>query len=144
MTNLDVRLKKWMKQEIEGLLEQIKHNDFMSKKHKKTCRYLNYFEYLLILTSAVTGCVSISSGFILLIDIPVGIKNSAVQLKICVITSGIKKYQSVIKKNSKKNGKTLLLGKAKLNTNKFLKFLIMTNLFQLENMLGEHNKLKEE
>ena len=144
MTNLDVRLKKWMKQEIEGLLEQIKHNDFMSKKHKKTCRYLNYFEYLLILTSAVTGCVSISSGFILLIDIPVGIKNSAVQLKICVITSGIKKYQSVIKKNSKKNDKTLLLGKAKLNTNKFLKFLIMTNLFQLENMLGEHNKLKEE
>ena len=133
-----------MKQEIEGLLEQIKHNDFMSKKHKKTCRYLNYFEYLLILTSAVTGCVSISSGFILLIDIPVGIKNSAVQLKICVITSGIKKYQSVIKKNSKKNDKTLLLGKAKLNTNKFLKFLIMTNLFQLENMLGEHNKLKEE
>ena len=144
MTNLDVRLKKWMKQEIEGLLEQIKHNDFMSKKHKKTCRYLNYYEYLLILTSAVTGCVSISSGFILLIDIPVGIKNSAVQLKICVITSGIKKYQSVIKKNSKKNDKTLLLGKAKLNTNKFLKFLIMTNLFQLENMLGEHNKLKEE
>ena len=41
------------------LLDEIKHNDLMSKKHKKTCKYLNYVEYLLILVSTVTGCVSI-------------------------------------------------------------------------------------
>ena len=33
----------------------------MSKKHKKVCANSNYFEYLLILASAITGCVSISA-----------------------------------------------------------------------------------
>ena len=33
----------------------------MSKKHKKGCTALNDIERLLILTSAVTGCVSISA-----------------------------------------------------------------------------------
>ena len=31
----------------------------MTKKHKKACTTLNYIEHLLILTSVVTGCVSI-------------------------------------------------------------------------------------
>ena len=31
----------------------------MSEKYKKTCKYLNYVEYLLISISIVTGCVSI-------------------------------------------------------------------------------------
>ena len=35
------------------------------------------------------------------LDIPVGITNSAVRIKICVITAGIKK--SVIKKKGQKN-----------------------------------------
>ena len=34
----------------------------MSKKHKKGCTALNDIERLLILTSAVTGCVSISAS----------------------------------------------------------------------------------
>ena len=33
----------------------------MSEKYKKTCKYLNYAEHLLILASTVTGCVSISA-----------------------------------------------------------------------------------
>ena len=33
----------------------------ISKKYKKTCMALNYIEHLLILASAVTGCVSISA-----------------------------------------------------------------------------------
>ena len=33
----------------------------MSEKHKKTCKYLNYVEDLLILASTVVGCVSISA-----------------------------------------------------------------------------------
>ena len=31
----------------------------MSKKHKKFCATLDYIEYCLILTSAITGCISI-------------------------------------------------------------------------------------
>ena len=33
----------------------------MSEKRKNVCMTLNYIENLLILTSAVTGCVSISA-----------------------------------------------------------------------------------
>ena len=33
----------------------------MPEKYKKTCKYLNYVEHLLILVSTITGCVSISS-----------------------------------------------------------------------------------
>ena len=33
----------------------------MSQKHKNVCKVLHYIEYLLILASKVTGCVSISA-----------------------------------------------------------------------------------
>ena len=62
----------------------------MSKKYKKTCKYLNYGENLLILASTVTGCVSISA-FASLVAIPAGITSSALGIKICPITAGIKK-----------------------------------------------------
>ena len=42
------------------LLEEIEHNDLMSEKHQRTCKYLNYVEQLVILASKITGCVSIS------------------------------------------------------------------------------------
>ena len=38
-------------------LEEINHTYSMSKRHQKTCKFLNYVELLLILASAVTGCV---------------------------------------------------------------------------------------
>ena len=50
----------------------------MSEKYKKTCKYLNYVEHLLILPSTVTGCISSFSSASL---IPVGIKSSAVGIK---------------------------------------------------------------
>ena len=86
--------------QINNLSDEIKHNDLMSEKYKRTCKYFNYVENLLILTSAVTGCVSISV-FASLVDAPVGITSSAVGIKICAITTGIKKYKSTIKKEEK-------------------------------------------
>ena len=62
----------------------------MSEMHKKTCKYWNYVEHLLILVSTVTSCVS-SSAFASLVAIPVGILSSEVGIKICAITAGIKK-----------------------------------------------------
>ena len=53
----------------------------MSKKHKKTCRILNYIEFFIILAFAVTGCVSIST-FNYLVGIPIGIAIFVVGLKI--------------------------------------------------------------
>ena len=64
----------------------------MSEKYKKAAEYLNYVEHLIILVSAVTGCFSISA-FTSLICVPVGIISSAVGIKICAITAGIKKYK---------------------------------------------------
>ena len=62
------------------------------KSIKKTCKYLNYVEHLLILASAITGCVSISA-FTPLVAILVGIRSSVVGIKICTISAGIKKYR---------------------------------------------------
>ena len=65
----------------------------MSKKHKKKIRSLNYFEHFILFVSAVIGCFSISA-FASLVDVPVGIANSAVGL---TIRAGIRKYKSIIK-----------------------------------------------
>ena len=73
------------------------HYELKNKKHKKV---LNYIEHSLILISTVTGCVSIFD-FASLVGIPMGITSTAVELKICVITAGIKKYESIIKKKEK-------------------------------------------
>ena len=61
-------------------LDEIKNNDLVSEKYKKTCKYLNYFQQLLILASVVTGFVS-SSAFASLVYVPVAIMSSAVGMK---------------------------------------------------------------
>ena len=87
----------------------------MSEKHKKTCKYLNCVERLLILVSTVTGCVSISA-FVSLFCASVVITSSAIGLKICAITAGINKYKSIIKKKKNKYDEIVLLGKTKLSS----------------------------
>ena len=84
----------------------------MIKKQKKVFVILKYIEILFILVSRVTGCVTISA-FAFLICVLMGITSSTIGLKICVITAGIKKYKSVIKKKKKKHDKIVLLAKSK-------------------------------
>ena len=97
------------------LIEEINRRELMSKKHKKVCTTLNYIEHFLILGSTTTGCVSISA-FASSVGIPIGITSSAIGLKICAITAGIKKYKSIIKKKKKKHDKIVLPAKSKLNS----------------------------
>ena len=59
-----------------------------------------YTGHLLILASDVTGFASISA-FASLVGIPLGNTSSAVELKICTITEGIKNCKSIIKKKRK-------------------------------------------
>ena len=73
----------------------------MSKKHKKVCTTLNYIEHFLILASAITECISISA-FASLIGIPIGITSSAVGLKICAVTAGIKKLSQQLKEKKRR------------------------------------------
>ena len=42
--------------------------------------------------------------------------SSAVKLKFCAMTAGIKKHKSMIKKKQKKHDKVVLFGKTELNT----------------------------
>ena len=118
----------------------------ISKKHKKVCRVLNYTEHLLILTSTVTGCVSICA-LISLDDIPESIASSAITIKISVITAGI--IKSIIKK--KKHDNIVLLAKTKLDTIKVVisKALVDPNVSRYEfvsvnNVLKEYYDMKEE
>ena len=72
----------------------------MSKKNKWVCTTINYIEHFLILASAITGCVSISS-FASLVGILIGITSSSIGLKICAITVGIN--QPIIQKKKQKH-----------------------------------------
>ena len=51
--------------------------------------------------------------------------SSAIGLKICAMTAGIKKYKSIIKK--KKHDEIVLFTKSKLNTIKVLIFKVLTD-----------------
>ena len=72
----------------------------MSEKYKKTCKYLNHVEHVLIIASTVTGCVSISA-FTSSGCLPDGITSSTVEINVCAITAGIKNSKSIIKKRRK-------------------------------------------
>ena len=76
------------------------------------CTTLNYIELFLDLASTITGYILISA-FTFLIGIPIGIMSSAIGLKICAITRGIKKYKSINKKKKKRHDKIVLLAKCK-------------------------------
>ena len=54
----------------------------MSKKSKKVCMALNYFDYSLIL--AITECIAISA-FASLVGISTSIASLAVELNVCEI-----------------------------------------------------------
>ena len=78
-------------------LEEIEQNELISRKHKKVCATLKYIEHFLILSSPISGCISISA-FVSFIGIPIGVTNSTIGLKICAIAAGIKKCKSTIRK----------------------------------------------
>ena len=122
----------------------------MSKKHKKVCTTLNYIEDIIILASIITRCISISA-FTSLVSVPIGITSSAFGLKIGAMTTGSKKYKSIIKKKKKKHDKIVLLAKSKLNNKEILiskaldDSVVSHDEFALiSNMLKEYNEMKEE
>ena len=83
--------------------------------------------------------------------VPRGITSSAVGIKICSITAGIKKYKSIIKKKKKKHEKIVLLRKDKLNIIEVLiskalidSYISNDEFVSVNNVLREYNKMKEE
>ena len=97
--NQEFRLKKIDK--IRNyLIEEKIINELILKNRKNVCSGLNCTDHLLIVIFTITGCVSISA-FASLVDVPIGIMNSSIGLKICAIAAGIKKYTSRITKKKK-------------------------------------------
>ena len=92
--SLEFRLKN-IDETKNYLIEEINRNELMSKKRKKVYTTLSYIEHFIILASTITGYVSISA-FASLVGILIGITSSAIGLKICAITAGNKKYNSII------------------------------------------------
>ena len=86
-----------------------------------------------------------------MISIPIAITSSAIGLRICAITTGIKKYKLIIKKKKKKHDEMVLLAKFKLNS---MEVLISKSLIDsvithdgfvlINNLLKECDNVKEE
>ena len=72
--------------------QEIKQNELMDKEYKMVCTTQHYIDNFLILASTKTGCVSIS-GFVSLIGVPIGIRSSAIGLKIFTVAAGTKEYK---------------------------------------------------
>ena len=131
-------------------IEEIEPNQLMSKKHKKVCVTLDYIEHFSILASTVTGCISISA-FASLVGIFIGITSSVIALKIYTITATIRKYKSIINKNSKKHTKIVLVAKTKLNITEALNSQAITDsnicrdeFVLINNVLKEYDQMIEE
>ena len=91
MSSLEFRLKE-IDETRNHILDEINHNDLISEKYRKTCKYLKYLKQLLIFGSTATGCVSVSA-FASLVCVTVGIASSALGLK-CVQSMQELKYIS--------------------------------------------------
>ena len=74
----------------------------------------------------------------------IGITNSAVGLKICVITAGIKKYKSIIKKKKQKHDQLVLLAKSKLNNiETFISKALIDSVINHDEFILINNVLKK-
>ena len=84
--------------------------------------------------------------------IPIGIRSSAVGLKLCAITAGIKKYKSIIKKKKKekRHDKIVLLAKSKLSSIEVLisralvdSLISHEEVVLINKVLKEYDKMKK-
>ena len=82
-----------------------------------------------------------NSTFPSLVSIPIGITSSAIALKICVITAGIKKCKLIIKEKKKKHDKIVLLSKS--NSTEVLLFQALSDLNSHEEFAYINSLLKE-
>ena len=103
---------KHMDKTINYFLKEIEQNKLMRRNHKKVCTTLIYIEHVLVLASAITGCIS-STTFTSLIGIPIEITSSEKELNICAITAGNRKYEPIIKKKNKKHDQIVFLTNSK-------------------------------
>ena len=86
-----------------------------------------------------------------LVDIPIQITSSAIWLKICPITAGIKIYKWIIQKKEKKHSRIVLLVKSNLSSTEVLRYkpfigsvISHDESFVINNVLKEYDKARQE
>ena len=111
----------------------------MSKKHNKFYKVLN-----LLSTCFNFYSYQMCFHFYFCFSIPTKITSPVIGLKICIITAGIKKYKTIIKRKNKRNDETVLLAKSQLSSIEVLIFKawIDSNI-SLDKFVLINNVLKE-
>ena len=79
-----------------------------------------------------------------LVCIPVDISNSVVGLYFCAITTGIKKYNSLIEKKKRKHYKLVFLTRSQLNGTEVLIFRVLVDLYITHNEFAFINNVSKE
>ena len=96
-------------------IEEINQRKSSNKKLSKYIAAFDYIDKILIVLRAATGGVSIIS-FTTIDGGPVGIASASFTLTFSLSTGVIKKLLNITRKKKKKDGKTLMLAKSKLNS----------------------------
>ena len=87
----------------------------MSKRLSKYITSFHYFDKSLTVLSVTTGSISIAS-FATVIGSPVGIMSASCSLTFSITTGFVKKFLKTIRNKKKKDNKTVMLARTKLNS----------------------------
>ena len=94
---------------------EIKERKLMSKRLSKYIAFCYYFDKSLIVLSATSGSVSVTS-FATVIGTPIGIASASLSLTFSLSTGIIKKLLKTTRNKKKKHNKIIMLARSKLNS----------------------------
>ena len=113
LNNQQFRLNKI--NEIENyFISEIKERELMSKILSKCIASFDYFDKSLIVLSATSGSISMTS-FATVIGTPIGIASASLSLAFSLSTGLVKKSLEVTRNKKKKYNKIVMLARSKLN-----------------------------
>ena len=94
---------------------EIKQRELMIKRLSKYIAFCDYFDKSLVVLSATSGSISISS-FATVIGTPVGIVSASLSLTFSLSAGTVKKLLQTTRDKKKKHNKIILLARSKLNS----------------------------
>ena len=133
--------------EIKGyFVAEIKKRELMSKRLSKHIAFCDYFDKPLIVLSATSGSISITS-FATVIGTPVRIANASLSLTFSLSTGIVNKILKTTRNKKKRHNKIITLARSKLNSieNKVSEALINSEISHEDFMviINEEKKYRE-
>ena len=114
LDNQQFRLNK-INEIKDYFIAEIKERELMSKRLSKYIASFDYFDNFLIVLSAASGSISISS-FATVIGTPVQIASATLSLAFSLSTGLVKKLLKTTRNMKKNYNKTVMLARSKLNS----------------------------